>query len=427
MTAAASATVRIHNFTSQSPAGNLVSRTVFLSLLSAGVLAFGATEPWSLLMMQLGGVAVLLAWIGTSRPIRTTKLGLGLVLLMLFGVLVVFQIALHRSAYNYASEKAILATGVPLMCFILGKQLLDSEESRSHFSLWAQVFGGLLAAFAIVQAFAGNGKIYWLRTTDVLSFFGPYANRNHYAGLLEMLLPFTLVSAALESRQGKRSLSAFAAALMLASVFLSGSRTGMVIVLFEVAVVLVLALINDLQRLRISSAVLIPCAVALVIWIAGDAALARLSTLRHLPTDADAVNRWQIARDSFQLIRARPIMGWGFGTFSTVYPRVSTVFTDSIVNAGHDDYLQLLVETGIAGTSLILAFLWVVFRRGLAHVRSHCESAVAAALLGCAGLLLHSFGDFNLQISANAAIFFALCGLICASTGSNQVRPRRTL
>src|SRR5205807_9298565 len=34
-----------------------------------------------------------------------------------------------------------------------------------------------------------------------------------------------------------------------------------------------------------------------------------------------------------------------------------------------------------------------------------------AALLGCTGLLLHSFVDFNLQIPANAAMFYVLCGL----------------
>jgi hypothetical protein len=32
-------------------------------------------------------------------------------------------------------------------------------------------------------------------------------------------------------------------------------------------------------------------------------------------------------------------------------------------------------------------------------------------MLGLVGLLAHSFTDFNLQIPANALIFFAFCGI----------------
>jgi hypothetical protein len=45
-----------------------------------------------------------------------------------------------------------------------------------------------------------------------------------------------------------------------------------------------------------------------------------------------------------------------------------------------------------------------------------------AALIGCTGLLIHSLSDFNLQIPANAALFFALTAI--ATTGGTLVRHR---
>jgi hypothetical protein len=46
-----------------------------------------------------------------------------------------------------------------------------------------------------------------------------------------------------------------------------------------------------------------------------------------------------------------------------------------------------------------------------------------AALLGCVGILVHSFLDFNLQIPANAALFYVLCAI--AASGPLQESQRR--
>jgi O-antigen ligase len=112
----------------------------------------------------------------------------------------------------------------------------------------------------------------------------------------------------------------------------------------------------------------------------------------------------------------RPALGWGLGTFPTVYPSFRSFYTNLFVNEAHNDYAQLLVETGLIGFALMLWFVFCMYRSGLPRSSRRWEfkwdGAVSlAALLGCTGLLVHSFVDFNLQIPANAAMFYALCGL----------------
>ncbi|PYV71796.1 MAG: hypothetical protein DMG96_28055 [Acidobacteria bacterium] len=54
-------------------------------------------------------------------------------------------------------------------------------------------------------------------------------------------------------------------------------------------------------------------------------------------------------------------------------------------------------------------------------------------MIGCTGILLHSFVDFNLQIPANAALFYVLCALavsgriVSPREGRLQTRSETTL
>ena len=125
--------------------------------------------------------------------------------------------------------------------------------------------------------------------------------------------------------------------------------------------------------------------------------------------------RLDISKDSLRMFFKRPVAGWGLGTFPTVYPSYRSFYTNLFVNEAHNDYAQLLVETGVVGFGLMLWFLVRLYRHGLPTSRRwefKWDGAVSlASLLGCTGILFHSFVDFNLQIPANAAMFYALCGL----------------
>jgi O-antigen ligase len=108
-----------------------------------------------------------------------------------------------------------------------------------------------------------------------------------------------------------------------------------------------------------------------------------------------------------------PFLGFGAGVFQEVYPAFRSFSTNLVVNAAHNDYLQLLVEYGLAGVGITCWFLWVTYRRYSLLRRNWKDSwphAVSfAALLGTLGILVHSLTDFNLQVPANATLFYVMC------------------
>jgi O-antigen ligase len=139
--------------------------------------------------------------------------------------------------------------------------------------------------------------------------------------------------------------------------------------------------------------------------------------------------RLDITKDCLRIFAQRPVSGWGLGTFPTIYPRFRSFYTNLFVNEAHNDYAQLLVETGLLGFGLMIWFLIRLYKRGLTTSREwefKWDGAVSlAALLGCTGMLFHSLVDFNLQIPANAAMFYVLCALAASELSPESSRSTR--
>jgi O-antigen ligase len=150
-----------------------------------------------------------------------------------------------------------------------------------------------------------------------------------------------------------------------------------------------------------------------VLLLGGQEMISRISTLKDPYGNSVGATRLLIARDCLKMFARHPLMGWGAGVFQEVYPSFRSFSTNLVVNAAHNDYLQLLVEYGLAGVAISVCFLWFAFRRfALLRLnwRDSWPHAVSfAALLGTVGILVHSLTDFNLQVPANATLFYVMC------------------
>ena len=383
------------------------------SLLIFAVLAFGAVDEWSTFVFEAGAAVLFLVWAGNqvvSRQVKLSKNPLHLPALLFFG-LILAQVALRRSAYGYVTEYEALQYISYGIVLLIGAECVKEEEARKIFAFVMIFFGAGYAFFALVQELTANGRIFWVHSPQFHgSIYGSYVNHDHYAGLMEMLVPLPfVVSMGHLLRGGQRVLVAFCTVLMASTIFLSGSRGGMLAFVLEMALFAALTL-GKRRSPRIALGLTAVCVfiLALLIFLGKGQVLGRLG-------DLSPGIRLNITKDSLRMFSQRPIWGWGLGTFPTVYPSFRSFYTNLFVNEAHNDYAQLLVETGLLGFALMLWFVISLYRHGLPTSRRwefKWDGAVSlAALLGCTGILFHSFVDFNLQIPANAAMFYMLCGL----------------
>lgn len=413
---------------------DIVLVTGICSLLAFGPLAFGAVQPWSMCVLEAGVSALFLLW-----AIRETASGafhivsnpLYLPVVLSAGV-VLLQIIFNMSAYWYATwTKSLLWCSYAGLLFLVA-QVFSQRRWISVFGYFCAAYGFLLALFAIVQQFTSNGKIYWVVVNRHGGWiYGPYVNHAHYAGLMEMLVPFPVMFA-IVSKSGRavRSFFLFAAVVMASTIFLCESLGGMIAFSVELAVLALVLFRNRryAQREILLVGLLCIALIAWLAWLRPPGLVERIARLLNPISDAGATGRFAIVKDSMRMLRQRPLFGWGLGTFPTVYPAFRSFYTNLWVNEAHNDFIQTLVETGIVGFACAVAFLVLLFRDGirkLRHWRSDTSSGMAvAAFLGCIGLSVHGFVDFNLQIPANAAFFFALSALVTGRL--NQPEPGRT-
>src|SRR6266436_551927 len=330
-----------------------------------------------------------------------------------------------------AGFSAVLIFGVLAYC-VFDQYAIGILEIGSALLLllwtWPQISSGRLQLssnrlYALVQDLTPNGKIFWYWPAVSGRIFGPYANHSHCAGLMEMLAPIPLAMALTDrARRHQQMLWIAAGILMGATIFVCGSRGGMIA--FAAEMMFLAGLFVARSSPRTAWALCAICLVigAFVFWIDDGRVLKQLDSLRDPLTNAAVTSRLAIARDSLRMVRDRPIAGWGLGLFPIIYPQYRSFSTDLLVNQAHNDYLQALVETGILGFACVLWFIGNLYHSGIRNLRaqsSMADAQVLGPLVECTGILVHSASDFNLHIPANAALFFVLCGM--ASNGKTLV------
>ena len=410
------------------PGSEFTSSVLFygtFSLLLLAPLAFGSTDAWSIFLLQFGSAFLMLLWAirqaspGSARVTFSPLFGP----ILVFGLLVVVQLAFGLTAYRHETVSQLLVYCVYGSLMFLAIQTLQRTFQVKILAWVFCAYGTVVALFAILQSLSSNGKVYWHFAPALGGWiYGPYVNHNHYAGLMEMLWPIPVVMAQTRHIPTRwRFLPVCAATLMASTIFLSGSRGGMVALLAQVVVLGIVLGIRKGRRNAIAAAAVLVVISVLLLWIGGQELINRLVSIpAEAKTELAGGARLAISHDALKMFASKPVLGWGLGNFAVVYPKFRSFYTDKFVNQAHNDYLQTLMETGILGFAAMIWFLTLTLRgaiRKLGDWQWDLNSAVAlAALLGISGILVHSLLDFNLQIPANAALFYVFCAVASADT-----------
>jgi len=354
------------------------------------------------------------------------------------------------SLHPFATESAWLTGLIALGVYVATRAM--GERS-------AQYLTYLLFAVAVAQVVVGLFQ-FATATTGVSydlaelaprggAASGSYRNRNHLAGLLEMVFPLALalflfhfgrVSTTRRRKRGWRN--------RVIAVLRAGGRPSLAFGLL--AVFLLVGIVVTRSRSGIAMAMLgmILVTIAFSRHLGGGGSvglMGRLLTVavgfaaalglapvldRFAWGDLEGDARWKIASASLDGAGSLLPVGSGPGTYPDVFPVHQPMELGKwFINHAHNDYLELLYEAGVLGLLLTVVFLalfasqWIRLMAGTEWSRFRCLQIGAG--IGLTLLLGHSVTDFNLRVPLNLAVFAFLAGLFFSSPGRVPVMQRK--
>lgn len=376
------------------------SQRLLFALLCFASLTVWVRESWAAAAFQ-AGTFILFASRAGSIPVRDL---LPVVALPAIGLL---QLALGISAVPSHTVEAVLHWASLGAVFALARSSGSEAVDRAGFLTGAGAFGAAMSALCLLQLYSSQGRFLWFFDTGLSAVFASFGSYNNWAQFVELTLPLAIWKIA-DSRD-KGAFWAAASGLMLASVAATGARAGTLICTALVLVCLVmLARANATARRKLA----VPLLLAPVAGLAFTLIAGTDLVWKRLHQEAPYHDRMQYLLSSVDLIRDRPLLGWGLGTWPLVYPQKARIDDSVFVNRAHNDWAEYTAEGGFVFlAALALPFLWVVPRIG--------RSPWAIGILG---VLVHAWVDYPFPRAGVSAWLFALLGILHAAPGRSESR-----
>jgi len=301
---------------------------------------------------------------------------------------------------------------------------------------WIALLGGGVALVTIAQVVTGASGIYW--SWDVpgkLARAGTFVHYGHLSQFLNLSIGCAvgLILVRAVERQTRDELEleeifsrlshyerrpdlylAVGIVLAMAAIAVSTSRNGTISMLVGATVVAFW-----LQRTEFLVGVgwpmfgLLFTAFVAVVFIGFDPVYEHMAELDS-PGDAYS-GRLALLLDTLSAFAEFPVFGMGQGTFEWTFPMFDQDTRNATAAHAENQYAELLSETGLVGTTLIVAFAIMVVRRALRrgrHVEKPLHAAVYGIGFGLAAVAFHATTDFGLRIPAIAVTTLVLAGVI---------------
>jgi len=371
------------------------------------------------------------------------------------------------SLYPASTRRELYLLSLAIAAFVLGATVLADRVAFSIAGVAIAINGAALAFFGLAQQLTWNGLLFWsIPLTGGGTPFASFVNRNNAAGFLNMCLAcaialsvWGIVHAAREterrprrarkpSRAGRTNsmlqsgwrtaselgtnalkilarlnfatvAGLLAAGCIAAGIFCSLSRGATLAMLGAAAITLLAAaLAGRWRRGWLGPMFVAGLAACLLVGYVGqdNRVKQRLATLLDESArqgDGRLVHWPDGMRAAKDLLPA----GSGLGTYRYIYRAYQAQPYTAWFYHAENQYLQTLVEAGLAGLGLLLAALGLT---ALACWRLLLRAPDPATYaLGVAGTFalssqaIHAVFDFGLYLPANMLLLAAICGAVC--------------
>ncbi len=476
-----------------------------MSVLIWSPLAFGAVYLSAQAVMSIGvfAASVLLAvsaiekdWKTGEWQVRFPATGLNLIFLLFFVYLLFQLLPLPGPFLRFLSPEAwvVAQKAVPASQAVTAQSgdppwspiALYSDPVRQSLILWITyglfffcltrvlntrrridsavimilLLGVFEALYGVGQTFTGSDYVWWYKKPTHTTVSGTYVNRNHFAGLMGMIMVLgVLYAAALsekrrrntggfhrkqhfraritgwlsgEQRFNKMSFVLFAGAVTGIGLIFSASRGAMIA---AAAALLLTGFLFTLRQSHRRKGFFV-LTLFLIISVYATAIGVEQPLSRFESFYANMEDRARFWNHTLSLFRDYPVVGSGIGTFQYVYPKYQAPEdTRRFIEFAHNDWVQFLSEAGITGMVLLFTGMsYYLFHAFRSWQRRHDGFAVClgmAPFAVLAGIGIHSWSDFNLHIPANFLMLSAILAVghsavhLPGTRGHNNAPPKR--
>lgn len=382
-------------------------------------LARGGVHLWSktvlIIAVILMGIIIFLEKIVTEKPsVRKTPFDTPLLCLA-----VLLLVSAVFAVYKPDAIEAVI-----LFCSYVGLFYVTIYAVRTKDQQMIIVY--VILSMAILLSIIGLLKrfdllpfSFWLYEHQAGSIFltSTYGNHNHLAGYLEMAIPLFLGLFLTRRRSGAVLLVMIYLALFLITAhILTLSRGGWMSLATSLLIMFAILMFQKrFKRKKLLFGILAGVVVILLIVFSSTDTIQRLLTLTEEETVADMSGRSNAWKGVVEMIAVHPLLGFGPGSFATFFTQFQPSGMAARFYHAHNDYLHFIAEVG---TIVLLPICWLVFvffkemARKLRSRSRQTWGVSLGAMTGVTALLLHSFGDFNLHIPANAILFTVLAAMV---------------
>jgi O-antigen ligase len=460
---------------------------VFLTLFVSGLawvpfwLGSNRLIAWGINAVVFAGLAALyelsLVLRGAPHPIPIRQIGLPAVLFALVVTWIVVQVAIwtptdwHHPIWQLASDAlgqpiagsisadrdltalALLRLITAASAFWLAMQL-SADAARARLLIWSVVAISALYAAAGLFAlgFMPNGRLF-AGLPPLKLVTSTFVNQNHYgtfagigliagvAGILRLYRRtlgrtgrlWRLKVAALINTTGSSAVLPLSfTAVIMTSLLLTGSRGAIIGTALGLFALFVL-----ITRKRDGSGrneVLLLGFAAILVAI-GFTAFSDVFVGRLTAQGLYDAGRPAVLIVTLKSILSAPLLGYGYGTFSAVFPmfRDDSVGNWGVWDRAHNTYLEIFQGLGVLFGALLVAcvvvLVWKCVKGAWTRQRGATVPAVAASISFLVGG--HALIDFSLQLQAVTLTYMAVLGAGVAqstnasSAGVVEVPPRR--
>ncbi len=398
-----------------------------LAILVLGPLAFGAVRALEFSVIQILTVGVMALW-GIRLWINAKPQLLWPPICWAALAFAIYAIVRYCQAdIEYVARQELLRILVYTFLFFAVLNNLHRQESTQIISFTLIFLAMAIAGYAVYQFMADSKYVWFYPTLYPHRGSGTYVCPNHLGGFLELLLPLGLAYTMLgRLKPVTRILIGYASFVLLAGIAATVSRGAWA----STAVALFFFVIALLFRrgFRIPALVVLALLIGVGAYVIPRNLYIQMR-LRQLYSEQGKVGddmRFALWQPAFKLWQDHPWWGVGPAHFDARFAAYRPEGVQLSPDRVHNDYLNTLVDWGVAGAVLV-ASAWLLLGLGILktwpRVRptavdlgnksgSNKFAFLLGASLGLVAILVHSMVDFNMHIPANAIVVVTLMALL---------------